>query len=119
MTTDKLLKGMDERTNSQADNLYLEMLYYQFGRYLLISSSREGSLPANLQGVWADRLQNAWNSDYHTNINVQMNYWSAQPTNLSPCHLPMVEYVKSLVPRGRYTAQHYYCRPDGNLYGVG
>ena len=56
MTTDKLLKGMDERTNSQADNLYLEMLYYQFGRYLLISSSREGSLPANLQGVWADRL---------------------------------------------------------------
>lgn len=113
MTTDKLLKGMDERTNSQADNLYLEMLYYQFGRYLLISSSREGSLPANLQGVWADRLQNAWNSDYHTNINVQMNYWSAQPTNLSPCHLPMVEYVKSLVPRGRYTAQHYYCRPDG------
>ena len=113
MTTDKLLKGMDERTNSQADNLYLEMLYYQFGRYLLISSSREGSLPANLQGVWADRLQNAWNSDYHTNINVQMNYWLAQPTNLSPCHLPMVEYVKSLVPRGRYTAQHYYCRPDG------
>ncbi len=57
MTTDKLLKGMDERTNLQADNLYLEMLYYQFGRYLLISSSREGSLPANLQGVWADRLQ--------------------------------------------------------------
>ena len=113
MTTDKLLKGMDERTNLQADNLYLEMLYYQFGRYLLISSSREGSLPANLQGVWADRLQNAWNSDYHTNINVQMNYWPAQPTNLSPCHLPMVEYVKSLVPRGRYTAQHYYCRPDG------
>ena len=113
MTTDKLLKGMDERTNSQAYNLYLEMLYYQFGRYVLISSSREGSLPANLQGVWADRLQNAWNSDYHTNINVQMNYWSAQPTNLSPCHLPMVEYVKSLVPRGRYTAQHYYCRPDG------
>ena len=85
MTTDKLLKGMDERTNSQADNLYLEMLYYQFGRYLLISSSREGSLPANLQGVWADRLQNAWNSDYHTNINVQMNYWPVYSTNLAEC----------------------------------
>ena len=113
VTTDKLLKGMDEHTNSRADNLYLEMLYYQFGRYLLISSSREGSLPANLQGVWADKLQNAWNSDYHTNINIQMNYWPTQPTNLSPCHLPMVEYVKSLVPRGKYTAQHYYCRPDG------
>ena len=112
MTTDKLLKGLDEQTNSQADNLYLEMLYYQFGRYLLISSSREGSLPANLQGVWGDRLQNAWNADYHTNINVQMNYWPTQQTNLSPCHLPMVEYVKSLVPRGKYTAQYYY-RPDG------
>lgn len=113
MTTDKLLKGMDENTNSDTDNLYLEMLYYQFGRYLLISCSREGSLPANLQGVWGDRLVNAWNADYHTNINVQMNYWPTQPTNLSPCHLPMVEYVKSLVPRGKYTAQYYYCKPDG------
>ncbi len=113
ITTDKLLKGMDEGTNSVDENLYLEMLYYQFGRYLLISCSREGSLPANLQGVWGDRLANAWNADYHTNINVQMNYWPAQQTNLSPCHLPMVEYVKSLVPRGTYTAQYYYCRPDG------
>lgn len=113
MTTDKLLKGMDENTNSDTDNLYLEMLYYQFGRYLLISCSREGSLPANLQGVWGDRLANAWNADYHTNINVQMNYWPTQSTNLSPCHLPMVEYVKSLVPRGKYTAQYYYCKPDG------
>lgn len=89
------------------------MLYFQFGRYLLISSSREGSLPANLQGVWGERLSNPWNSDYHTNINVQMNYWPTQPTNLSRCHLPMVEYVKSLVPRGKYTAQQYYCKPDG------
>lgn len=111
--TDQLLKGQDKGTNSDTDNLYLEMLYYQFGRYLLISSSREGSLPANLQGVWGEKLSNAWNSDYHTNINVQMNYWPTQPTNLSPCHLPMVEYVKSLVPRGKYTAQTYYCKPDG------
>ena len=103
VTTDSLLKG----------NQYLEMLYFQFGRYLLISSSREGSLPANLQGVWGERLSNPWNSDYHTNINVQMNYWPTQPTNLSRCHLPMVEYVKSLVPRGKYTAQQYYCKPDG------
>lgn len=111
--TDQLLKGQDKGTNSDTDNLYLEMLYYQFGRYLLISSSREGSLPANLQGVWGEKLSNAWNADYHTNINVQMNYWPTQPTNLSPCHLPMVEYVKSLVPRGKYTAQTYYCKPDG------
>ena len=112
-TTDSLLKGMDANTNSEQDNQSLEMLYFQFGRYLLISSSREGSLPANLQGVWGERLANPWNADYHTNINVQMNYWPTQPTNLSPCHLPMVEYVKSLVPRGKYTAQQYYCKPDG------
>ena len=113
VTTDSLLKGMDAHTNSESENQYLEMLYFQFGRYLLISSSREGSLPANLQGVWGERLSNPWNSDYHTNINVQMNYWPTQPTNLSRCHLPMVEYVKSLVPRGKYTAQQYYCKPDG------
>lgn len=111
--TDSLLKGMDENTNSEQENQYLEMLYFQFGRYLLISSSREGSLPANLQGVWGERLSNPWNADYHTNINIQMNYWPTQPTNLSPCHLPMVEYVRSLVPRGKYTAQQYYCKPDG------
>ena len=110
--TDSLLKGMDENTNSEQENQYLEMLYFQFGRYLLISSSREGSLPANLQGVWGERLSNPWNADYHTNINIQMNYWPTQPTNLSPCHLPMVEYVRSLVPRGKYTAQQYYCKPD-------
>lgn len=112
-TTDSLLKGMDAHTNSEFENQYLEMLYFQFGRYLLISSSREGSLPANLQGVWGERLSNPWNADYHTNINVQMNYWPTQPTNLSRCHLPMVEYIKSLVPRGKYTAQQYYCKPDG------
>lgn len=112
-TTDSLLKGMDAHTNSELENQYLEMLYFQFGRYLLISSSREGSLPANLQGVWGERLSNPWNADYHTNINIQMNYWPTQPTNLSRCHLPMVEYIKSLVPRGKYTAQHYYCKPDG------
>lgn len=112
-TTDRLLKGMDEGTNTEQENRYLETLYFQFGRYLLIASSREGTLPANLQGVWGERLSNPWNADYHTNINVQMNYWPTQPTNLSPCHLPMVEYIKSLVPRGTYTAQQYYCKPDG------
>lgn len=112
-TTDHLLKGMDENTNSAQENLYLEMLYFQFGRYQLISSSREGSLPANLQGVWGERLSNPWNADYHTNINIQMNYWLTQPTNLNSCHLPMVEYVRSLVPRGEYTAQQYYCKPNG------
>lgn len=112
-TTDVLLKAMTDGTGTEADNRYLETLYYQFGRYLLISSSREGSLPANLQGVWGKSLFNPWNADYHTNINIEMNYWPAETTNLSECHLPMTEFVRSLVPRGKYTANHYYCRQDG------
>lgn len=106
-TTDKLLTDL-YKSNTLAENLYTEMLYYQFGRYLLISSSRKNSLPANLQGVWADKLANPWNADYHTNINVQMNYWPTQTTNLSECHAPVVDYINSLVPRGEVTAKHYY-----------
>ena len=111
-TTDELLKGYKNNTNTSAENLYLEQLYYQFGRYLLISSSRKGSLPANLQGIWAGGIKPPWNADYHTNINLQMNYWLAEQTNLSDCHLPVIEYTRSLVPRGRVTAQHYYCKQD-------
>lgn len=103
-TINSLLKGIDAHANSESENQYLEMLYSQSGCYLLISLSREGSLPTNLQGVWGERLSNPWNSDYHTNIDVQMNHWPTQSTNLSHCHLPMVEYVKSLVPRGKYMA---------------
>ncbi|KAA6351927.1 hypothetical protein EZS27_000724 [termite gut metagenome] len=112
-TTDQLLTGY-YKTNTQAENQYVEMLYYQFGRYLLISSSRPNTLPANLQGVWGEGLSNPWNADYHTNINIQMNYWLTQPTNLSECHIPMIDFINSLVPRGTLTAKHYYCRPDGS-----
>ncbi|MDE5750520.1 MAG: glycoside hydrolase family 95 protein, partial [Duncaniella sp.] len=112
--TDALLAAMADGTITDAEQRYLEMLYYQFGRYLLIASSRPGSLPANLQGVWCDRTSGAWNSDYHTNINVQMNYWPAEQTNLSECHIPMVEFVRSLEPRGTQTALHYHCKPDGS-----
>jgi len=112
-TTDKLLQGYKNNTNTTAENLYLEQLYYQYGRYLLISSSRKNTLPANLQGIWAEGLNPPWDSDYHTNINLQMNYWLAEQTNLADCHLPVIEYVKSLVPRGTFTAQHYHCKPDG------
>lgn len=111
--TDRLLANLKEGTISDSDNRYLETLYYQFGRYLLISSSRPGSLPANLQGVWCDKTAGAWNSDYHTNINVQMNYWPAEQTNLSECHLPMTDFVRSLESRGKLTAQHYHCTQDG------
>ncbi len=112
-TTDRLLAGYHGRSNSAAEDRYLEMLYYQFGRYLLIASSREGSLPANLQGIWADGLNPPWGADYHTNINLQMNYWHAEQTNLAECHTPVIDYVNSLVPRGTETARQYYCTRDG------
>lgn len=83
-------------------------LYFQYGRYLLISSSRPQSLPANLQGIWADQIQTPWNGDYHTNINLQMNYWPAEVTNLAECHLPLLELIASLSEPGRRTAKHHY-----------
>ncbi len=112
-STPSLFTGYKYDINTAEENRYLEILYYQFGRYLLISSSREGSLPANLQGIWADGLYPAWNSDYHANVNIQMNYWLAEQTNLSECHQPMIDYINSLVPRGEITAQMYHCTEDG------
>ena len=89
----------------------LEALYMQFGRYLLISSSREGGLPANLQGLWAEELQTPWNGDYHLDINVQMNYWPAESTNLSECQQPLTSLIESLVGPGQRTAKEYYNAP--------
>jgi alpha-L-fucosidase 2 len=83
-------------------------LYFQYGRYLLICSSRPGDLPANLQGIWADGLTTPWNADYHININIQMNYWPAEVTNLSECHLPFIALVDSLRRSGRETAKSMY-----------
>jgi alpha-L-fucosidase 2 len=93
--------------NGAADPKLIE-LYFQFGRYLLISSSRPGSLPANLQGIWADGVQVPWNGDYHCNINVQMNYWPAEVCNLAECHLPLFDLIDSLRPSGRKTALVHY-----------
>jgi alpha-L-fucosidase 2 len=78
----------------------LEALYFQFGRYLLVSSSRD-SLPANLQGLWNDHLQPPWNSDYHSNINLQMNYWPAEVTNLAESARPFHRFVERLLPAWR------------------
>jgi alpha-L-fucosidase 2 len=86
----------------------LAALYFQFGRYLLMGSSRPGCLPANLQGLWNEHLQAPWNSDYHFNINVQMNYWPAEVCNLSELHLPFVDYLETLVPSGENTARMHY-----------
>ncbi|MCC6445628.1 MAG: glycoside hydrolase N-terminal domain-containing protein [Armatimonadetes bacterium] len=86
----------------------LMALYFQYGRYLLISSSRPGSLPANLQGLWSWKMQPEWNADYHTNINVQMNYWPAEVANLAECHLPLFAFIDSLREPGRKTAKAHY-----------
>jgi len=83
-------------------------LYFQYGRYLLISSSRPGGLPANLQGIWAEEVQTPWNADWHLNVNVQMNYWPAETTNLSELHEPLFELIKSLQIPGARTARLYY-----------
>lgn len=74
----------------------LDALLYQYGRYLLIASSRPGGLPANLQGIWNQDLKPAWYSGYTTNINVEMNYWLAEPTNLSECHEPLFDWLRNL-----------------------
>lgn len=85
-----------------------EALLFDYGRYLLIASSREGSLPANLQGVWNASNQPPWRSDYHFNINIQMNYWPAFSANLSECALPLLEYIEKLREPGRITAKTHF-----------
>lgn len=86
----------------------LEALYFQYGRYLLISSSRPGSLPANLQGKWNHVNDPPWASDYHANINIQMIYWPAEVTNLPEVHEPFIEYIDRLRPPGRQSAKDFF-----------
>ncbi|GAB4456069.1 MAG: glycoside hydrolase family 95 protein [Armatimonadaceae bacterium] len=94
-----------------ADDPGLAALYFQYGRYLLITSSRPGCLPANLQGIWNEYIHAPWGSDYHTNINVQMNYWHSEVANLPECHTALLDFVETLVEPGRKTArEHYDCR---------
>ena len=86
----------------------LPALYYHFGRYLLISSTRPSSLPPNLQGLWANSINTPWNGDYHLNINLQMNHWPAESGNLPELVEPLIEWTKALVPSGRETARVFY-----------
>ena len=104
----------------------LEELFFQFGRYLLISSSRPGSLPANLQGIWNNSNNPPWRSDYHSNINIQMNYWPAEVTNLSECHIPLLEFINNQREvRKKATTEFYKSRKgwtvktENNIYGAG
>ena len=91
-----------------SDDPHLAALYFQYGRYLLISSSRPGSQPANLQGVWNDRMEPPWGSKYTVNINTEMNYWPAEPTNLSECHEPLFDMLRDCSETGRKTAETFY-----------
>ncbi|MFV0564275.1 MAG: glycosyl hydrolase family 95 catalytic domain-containing protein [Flavobacteriaceae bacterium] len=89
----------------------LEALLFQYGRYLLISSSREGANPANLQGLWNSLIKAPWNADYHLNINLQMNYWLANTTGLDELNNPLFDYIDGLVEKGKATAQNNFgCR---------
>ncbi len=121
MPTDERLAAMQ----AGGEDPRLLAAYFQFGRYLLLSSSRPGTPPANLQGLWAQGLNPPWSADYHVNINIQMNYWPAEVTNLSECHQPLFDFVDMLREPGRRTAKvayncggfvvHYTTTPWGQL----
>jgi len=117
--TDQRIKNFRETKSDP----HLGELIFQYGRYLLISSSRPGTMPANLQGIWADGIRCPWNGDYHTDINVQMNYWPAEVTNLSEMHMPLFDLIESLVEPGKKTASVQYhlngwvVHPITNVWG--
>ncbi|MEJ6980703.1 glycoside hydrolase family 95 protein [Pedobacter sp. P351] len=92
----------------ESTDVPLEELYFQFGRYLLISSSRPGGMPANLQGIWNKEIRPSWRSNYTTNINVEMNYWPAEQTNLSELTQPLIEHINRWAINGRATAKNFY-----------
>jgi len=104
-TTDERLRRVRDEGAHDPD---LIELYFQYGRYLLMTSSRPGDLPANLQGIWNEHIAAPWNSDYHTNINIQMNYWPAEVCNLSECHLPMFDLLERMAANGVETARDLY-----------
>jgi len=117
-TTDAVGQPTDQRISeftNQSDP-QLAALYFQYGRYLLISSSRPGSQPANLQGIWNDQLNPPWECKWTTNINTEMNYWPAELTALSECHEPLFDMLDDLVESGGKTAQAHYGCPGWVLH---
>jgi alpha-L-fucosidase 2 len=90
----------------------LAALYFQFGRYLVVSGARPDSqLPTNLQGIWAEEYSTPWRGDFHSNINLQMNYWPVEPANLSDCHLPLLRFIRNVSKEGEKTAKAYFNAP--------
>lgn len=105
--TDRCLKNISEG----GTDLSLEQLYFNFGRYLLISCSRPGTLPATLQGLWNNDMEAPWDAKFTININTEMNYWFAETCGLGDCHLPLFDQLKKMLPNGKRTAQVMYgCR---------
>jgi alpha-L-fucosidase 2 len=109
LPTDRRLKQFASKPIDQQ----LAVLYYQFGRYLMIAASRPGSRPSNLQGIWNDHVQPPWGSNYTTNINTEMNYWPAENTNLSECHQPLFNFLNELSVNGQATARANYDIKEG------
>ncbi len=106
LSTDLRIKNFDGKNDPN-----LAALCFQFGRYLLISSSRPGTQPANLQGIWNENMNPSWDSKYTTNINLEMNYWPAEVTNLSECASPLFQMIKELADQGADVArEHYGCQ---------
>ncbi|MGN8070423.1 glycoside hydrolase family 95 protein [Mucilaginibacter sp. 22184] len=104
-TTDQQLISFHKEPANHKD---MAVLFFQFGRYLSISSTRVGLLPPNLQGLWANQVHTPWNGDYHLDVNVQMNHFPVEVSNLSELNLPLVELVRGLVKPGERTAKAYY-----------
>ena len=104
LPTDKRLEAY---TKGESD-VELEVMYFQFGRYLLISSSRSPGIPANLQGIWNHHVRPPWSSNYTTNINTEMNYWMVESCNLSELHLPLIDLIKNVAITGRQTTKNFY-----------
>ena len=106
LPTDQRLAARNQRGNQLDPDL--ASLYFQFGRYLLIASSRPGSQPANLQGIWSEEVNVPWQSKYTININAEMNYWPAETANLSECHEPLFDMIHEMVPNGKKAAKKLY-----------
>ncbi len=113
LPTDQRLRRF--QTHSGSDE-HLLALYFQFGRYLLLSSSRLGSLPANLQGIWNPHFRAPWNADFHTNINLQMNYWLAGVCDIAEAELPFFDLLDRLQERGASVAANLYGAPGWTVH---
>jgi len=107
LPTPERVKLVKEKPDPQ-----LAALFFQFGRHLMVSGSRADSpLPTNLQGIWADEYSTPWRGDFHSNINLQMNYWPAEVTGLAECHMPLMRFLKGMAEEGKKTAKAYYNAP--------